>query len=48
LRTGAKLYVVTDVKELHEWQMENLDNHPSFERVPKEEVCFCGSIHLNM
>jgi len=38
LQAGAKLYVVTDVKELHEWQMENLDNHPSFERVPKEEV----------
>eukprot|EP00290_Baffinella_frigidus_P011845 CAMPEP_0180143858 /NCGR_PEP_ID=MMETSP0986-20121125/16531_1 /TAXON_ID=697907 /ORGANISM="non described non described, Strain CCMP2293" /LENGTH=266 /DNA_ID=CAMNT_0022087537 /DNA_START=40 /DNA_END=840 /DNA_ORIENTATION=- len=37
LKPGAKLYVVTDVKELHDWQMENLDNHPSFERVPKEE-----------
>jgi tRNA G46 methylase TrmB len=36
--------VVTDVKELHEWQIAHLDDHPAFERVPAEEeqadLCF--------
>lgn len=38
LQTGGKLYTVTDVKELHDWEVEHLELHPFFERVPDEET----------
>jgi len=34
LSPGAKLYTITDVKELHEWHVEKCDSHPLFERIP--------------
>ena len=36
LQRGGLLYVVTDVKELHEWQVAHLDAHP---------VCRPPSVH---
>ena len=38
LKTGAKLYEVTDVKDLHDWNVKHLDMHPLFERIPDELV----------
>lgn len=38
LQTGGKIYTVTDVKELHDWEVEHLELHPLFERVPEEET----------
>ena len=37
LRPGGKLYIVTDVQDLHNWQYEKLDGHPMFELAPDEE-----------
>ena len=37
LRPGGKIYIVTDVEDLHNWQYEKLDGHPMFELVPDEE-----------
>ena len=31
LRPGGKLYIVTDVEQLHRWQVKKLDEHPMFE-----------------
>ncbi|KAI9151897.1 putative intermediate filament protein MDM1 [Paramyrothecium foliicola] len=37
LRPGGIIYTITDVEALHEWMVEHLEAHPSFERVPQEE-----------
>ncbi|KAL9066095.1 MAG: hypothetical protein Q9157_007257 [Trypethelium eluteriae] len=37
LRPGGKVYTITDVEDLHEWMVERLGSHPSFERVSREE-----------
>jgi tRNA (guanine-N(7)-)-methyltransferase len=37
LRPGGIVYTITDVEALHDWMVEHLQGHPSFERVPKEE-----------
>lgn len=37
LRPGGMIYTITDVEALHEWMVEHLDAHPSFERVSQEE-----------
>ncbi|KHJ85961.1 putative methyltransferase [Oesophagostomum dentatum] len=31
------IYTITDVKELHEWMVRHLSEHPLFERLTKEE-----------
>jgi tRNA (guanine-N7-)-methyltransferase len=36
LAPGAKLYTITDVKELHEWHVNKCDSHPLFERIPDD------------
>lgn len=38
LKTGGRIYEVTDVKDLHDWNMKHLDMHPMFERIPEEEL----------
>ncbi|KAI8848015.1 putative methyltransferase-domain-containing protein [Chytridium lagenaria] len=38
LRVGGILYTVTDVKDLHEWMVMHLDDHPLFERLTAEEL----------
>ncbi|KAH3663054.1 hypothetical protein OGATHE_004630 [Ogataea polymorpha] len=36
LREGGVVYTITDVKDLHEWMVSHLDEHPLFERLSKE------------
>ncbi|CAN8028266.1 unnamed protein product [Ixodes persulcatus] len=38
LRIQGLLYTITDVKELHEWMVSHLDEHPLFERVSDEDL----------
>jgi tRNA (guanine-N(7)-)-methyltransferase len=38
LRPGGIVYTITDVEALHQWMVQHLDAHPSFERVSEEEV----------
>lgn len=38
LRPGGVVYTITDVQDLHEWMVEHLEAHPSFERVGEEEL----------
>jgi tRNA (guanine-N7-)-methyltransferase len=38
MRPKGKIYVITDVKELYDWEVEHLEMHPLFERVPEPEV----------
>jgi tRNA (guanine-N7-)-methyltransferase len=38
MKTGGMLYEVTDVKDLHDWNVKHLDEHPLFERIPEEEL----------
>lgn len=38
MKPGAKLYVISDVKELYDWEVEHLEMHPLFERVSEEET----------
>jgi len=37
LAEGGKLYTVTDVKDLYDWEVMHLSNHPLFEQVSEEE-----------
>ncbi|KAJ3375623.1 tRNA (guanine-N(7)-)-methyltransferase [Allomyces arbusculus] len=38
LRPGGIVYTITDVRDLHEWMVQHLDEHPLFERIPQDEV----------
>ncbi|KAJ3331008.1 tRNA (guanine-N(7)-)-methyltransferase (tRNA(m7G46)-methyltransferase) [Blyttiomyces sp. JEL0837] len=38
LRIGGILYTVTDVKDLHDWMVKHLDDHPLFVRLTQEEL----------
>jgi tRNA (guanine-N7-)-methyltransferase len=38
LKQGGKIYVITDVKELFDWEVEHLDLHPLFSKIPDEEL----------
>ena len=38
MKAGGKVYTVTDVKELHDWEVYHLDINPMFEKVPEEET----------
>jgi tRNA (guanine-N7-)-methyltransferase len=33
LKEGGKIYVITDVKELYDWEVDHLEMHPMFEKV---------------
>ncbi|RYP93339.1 hypothetical protein DL770_000528 [Monosporascus sp. CRB-9-2] len=37
LRPGGIVYTITDVQDLHNWMVQHLEAHPSFERVSEEE-----------
>jgi tRNA (guanine-N7-)-methyltransferase len=37
LKDGGKIYTVTDVKDLYDWNVEYLGKHPLFEEVLGEE-----------
>ena len=36
LKPEGRIYVVTDVKDLHDWQVAKLEDHPMFERLPDD------------
>ncbi|GMI48825.1 hypothetical protein TrCOL_g8056 [Triparma columacea] len=38
LSPGSKLYLITDVEELHNWHVEKSDSHEMFTRIPDEEA----------
>ena len=38
MKLGGRLYTITDVEELHMWNLEVLDNNPLFRRIPNEEI----------
>ena len=38
LREGGLLYTVTDVKELYDWEVLHLSQHPLFEKVTEQEL----------
>ena len=43
LKVDGILYTVTDVKDLHEWMVKHLDEHPLFVRMTESElVRFCN------
>jgi tRNA (guanine-N7-)-methyltransferase len=37
LRVGGLIYSVTDVKDLHEWMVKHMNEHPLFRRLEPEE-----------
>ncbi|GFQ71752.1 hypothetical protein TNCT_730621 [Trichonephila clavata] len=43
LREGGIVYTITDVKELHEWMVKHLDEHPLFQKISDEELV-CSQI----
>lgn len=45
LKAGGILYTITDVESLHEWMVEHLDAHPSFERIPEEQLDADQCVH---
>lgn len=38
LREGGLIYTITDVKDLHEWMVKHLSEHPLYERVLGSEL----------
>lgn len=34
----GRIYQVTDVKDLYDWNNMHLDNHPLFERIPEDQL----------
>ncbi|KAJ2846621.1 tRNA (guanine-N(7)-)-methyltransferase (tRNA(m7G46)-methyltransferase) [Coemansia erecta] len=38
LRVGGIIYTITDVKDLHDWNVKHLDAFPLFERIPDAEL----------
>ncbi|GAW21943.1 hypothetical protein ANO14919_114700 [Xylariales sp. No.14919] len=37
LRPGGIVYTITDVEDLHNWMVQHLEAHPTFERISEEE-----------
>ncbi|KAJ2629694.1 tRNA (guanine-N(7)-)-methyltransferase (tRNA(m7G46)-methyltransferase) [Coemansia sp. RSA 1290] len=38
MRVGGIFYMITDVKDLYDWNVKHLDEFPLFERIPDEEL----------
>lgn len=38
LRPGGLIYTATDVRDLHDWMVKHIDDHPLFERVSEERL----------
>lgn len=38
MKPGGLVYTVTDVKDLHNWQVQKLTEHPMFELLTDEET----------
>ncbi|KAL8770039.1 MAG: hypothetical protein Q9209_004077 [Squamulea sp. 1 TL-2023] len=37
MKHGGIVYTITDVEDLHKWMVKHFEEHPSFERIGKEE-----------
>ncbi|KAL8721691.1 MAG: hypothetical protein Q9225_001691 [Loekoesia sp. 1 TL-2023] len=37
MKPGGVVYTITDVEDLHKWILQHFEEHPSFERISKEE-----------
>ena len=46
LRPGGMVYTITDVEALHEWMVQHLEAHPSFERVSEAEQDADPCVHV--
>lgn len=33
LKPGGRIYTITDVKDLYDWEVSHLEAHPSFKRI---------------
>ena len=42
----AKVYTVTDVKDLHEWMVKHFNEHPLFEAISDEEMVSHADFYL--
>ncbi|CAG9314057.1 TRM8 [Blepharisma stoltei] len=38
LKSGGKIYAITDVLQLHEWHLDQFKQHPLYKEVPQEEI----------
>ena len=38
LKPEGRIYEVTDVKDLHDWNCMHLDRHPMFEKIPEDKL----------
>jgi Predicted S-adenosylmethionine-dependent methyltransferase len=38
LKKGGRIYSITDVEELHEWNVKHLSEHKLFRRLSEEEL----------
>ena len=43
LREGGLVYTISDVKNLHEWMVKHLSEHPLFTRVPDADLVSLSS-----
>lgn len=41
MKPAGKIYVISDVKDLYDWEVEHLEQHPLFERVPDDGTDPC-------
>jgi tRNA (guanine-N7-)-methyltransferase len=37
MAVGGRVYIITDVKELYDWEYEHLKKHPLFEEVAEKD-----------
>jgi len=38
LKKGGRIYAITDVKDLHDWHVEHLEEHRHFRKISEEEM----------
>jgi tRNA (guanine-N7-)-methyltransferase len=38
LQPAGRLYTITDVKDLHDWMVQHISEHPLFERISQQEI----------
>ncbi len=42
LRPGGRLYTITDVEDLYQWEVDHLERHPNFKRIPNDDPSLEG------
>ena len=38
LKPGGKIYCITDVKQLHDWHIQQFEDHPMFQQIEGDEL----------